>query len=469
MWKCSKCGAELEDNETSCPQCGEECPNGEVSEDCDEVLPEEVAETAEAVGEASETENSDNVVTFDEPEKWICENCQEECCEDMCPICGQPKPEDEAVLDFAPKKKSKIYGFVIAVTAIVLVTVAIFVYFFTNRCVNKTGETITYQDIENSIDCIVGDKVALKINGIEVPRTVFETVLASHAISYQQELCTDQTTGEIDISKLDGFKWTDIADEKTKETHKEKVLAQAVTYCNEMYSVISMGKKFDIEPSQVALEEIDKKIDEQKETYGDDFERLLKLSGYKNVDQYKEGLVVYAKHQAVIDDIEANPDKYIGKDTSIYNGDNISTVTLKPIMIYFSEEDGTTKEDAKKKAEEVVKFAKEGKDFDKLIDEYDESNDSSSEPLTITKGSLVGQFPDIKEFETFEEQAFKLDINQVSNPIEMPHGFFVLKRVSSIYDAIAYTTDNSKILANKSLFDDLKITASFKALYEESE
>lgn len=477
MWKCSKCEAMVEDNEKVCPVCGEAFEADETEtvteetisvdaetnpeETVDETVLDDTAETEEI----DEEEYCEDIVTFNEPQVWTCATCGAECEEDQCPSCGQLKPEEEPIVDFVPQKNNKIYGFVIAVAVVVAITVAIFTYFFLNRFVDKTGEnhTITYQDIENSIDCIAGDKLSLKINGIDVPTSTFETIVASSAVVYQQQLCTDNM-GFVSTSKLDNFKWTDIADKETNKTHKQIVMENAVNYCTELYSVISMGKKFNIQPSQVALEEIDKQIEDHKKNYGKDLKKLLKMSGYKDVAQYKEALLLYADYQAVVDDMDANPDRYIGKDMTIYNEADPSAISLKAILIYIDKENGVDKAAAKKKADKVLKKAKKGEDFGALVEEYDENGSTASDVMKITKGQMTAQFP---EFDEFEKVAFKLDIDEVSKVIEAPNGYFILQRVATVDDAITYTTDNSKVSVNKSLLEDMKITVSFKDLYDE--
>ncbi len=512
MWKCSKCEAMVEDTEKLCPVCGEACPEEEnevvvetltppTAEETEEIFAESVSEEeieeTEEIEEIEETqedvfEDSLDVVTFDdEPLVWVCETCGAECDGDFCPECGQERPQEEAIVDFVPKKNNKIYGFVIAVAVVVAITVGIFTFFFFNRNVNKTGEnnSITYADIDNSIDCIIGSETALKINNIDVPSDVFESVFATSALIYQQEYCVDEYTGLEDISKLDNFKWTDIADKETNETHRQKVIAEAINTCNQVYAILSLGDKFGVAPSQLDLEKVDEQIEQQKAGYGKDFENLIKASGYKNIEQYKEILIMDTKYQAVLSDMENNPDRYIGEDTSKYNTDKLSTISLKPILIYFEEEieedteetdvseeeteepeeeKGLTEKEAKKKAEEVVKKAKKGEDFDKLMTEYSENGTSSSKPITLSRGSMIKQFPGSKEFENFEKVAFNLKVDEVSEPIKGPNGYYVLKRVATISDAILYAVETSKVSVNKSFIDDLKITVSYKKFYDEN-
>ena len=92
MWKCSKCGLELQDNDTVCP--------------CGEVKPEEIIEM---------------------PEEGLQETTQE----------AEPK-----VLS------AKIIALACLVLAIIILTTGIFTYYLKNRYVKITGEenTITIED-----------------------------------------------------------------------------------------------------------------------------------------------------------------------------------------------------------------------------------------------------------------------------------------------------------------------------------
>ena len=81
-----------------------------------------------------------------------------------------------------------------------------------------------------------------------------------------------------------------------------------------------------------------------------------------------------------------------------------------------------TKDEAKKRAEEVLAKAKaEGADFAALAKEY-------SDGPTKTKGGNLGPFKKGTMAKPFEEAAWKLDVGAISDVVETPFGFHVIKR-----------------------------------------
>jgi len=427
MWKCKKCEAEVDSNAASCPVCGEAQP------------------------EENEVENTElNSV-------WFCEDCKLECDDTYCPNCGKTNPDSDNDSDEAtPKKSSKIYGFVIAVSVIVAITIEIFTYFIFNRYFEKTGNdnSVTYNDVISSMDGITGDEVIFKINGLEVTTSLFNSMCAESALVYQQEYCGN------DISKLDNFKWTDKANNGTKNTHQEQVLENVTNNCVKIFSAISLGEEFDIQPSQLALEEIEDRIASEEKTYGDDFEKLLKLSGFESVDQYREYLTVNARYDAVLADMDVNPDRYIDKDGSIYDTKNPDRVYVLSLFLYYDE----SEEETKKRAEDIIKEA-QTEDFKALIRKYDETDYTETKPGMMEHGLLSSQLPEMTDF---ENAAMALKINEVSEPIATPTGYFVLKRVAVIDDVLKHAEKEAKLIANTSVFKDIKITVDYKKVYEES-
>jgi peptidyl-prolyl cis-trans isomerase C len=82
--------------------------------------------------------------------------------------------------------------------------------------------------------------------------------------------------------------------------------------------------------------------------------------------------------------------------------------------------DAATKAAARAKAEDVLKQARAGADFAKLARTY--SNDASA-----PRGGDLGFFPKGQMAPTFEAAAFALAPNQISDVVETPFGFHVIK------------------------------------------
>lgn len=82
-----------------------------------------------------------------------------------------------------------------------------------------------------------------------------------------------------------------------------------------------------------------------------------------------------------------------------------------------------SKADAKKRADEVATKAKaSGSDFSALVAEY-----TDDEATKGRQGSL-GKFAKSKMTPAFADAAFALGVDQVSDPVETPFGYHVIKR-----------------------------------------
>lgn len=79
------------------------------------------------------------------------------------------------------------------------------------------------------------------------------------------------------------------------------------------------------------------------------------------------------------------------------------------------------KKKAREKAEEVLKKIKAGEDFAKL------ATDVSDDPGSKSKGGDLGFFPRGRMAKPFEESAFSLKPGQLSEIVESPFGFHIIK------------------------------------------
>ena len=121
------------------------------------------------------------------------------------------------------------------------------------------------------------------------------------------------------------------------------------------------------------------------------------------------------------------------------------TVKARHILIGFkgdmTEEE---KKELRKKAEGIHKKAKRGDDFAQLASEY------SDDPGSKTKGGELGYFPRGNMVPEFENAAFNLKPGDISDVIETPYGYHIIKV-------------EDKKAAEMPAFDSVKDQARFKA------
>lgn len=81
-----------------------------------------------------------------------------------------------------------------------------------------------------------------------------------------------------------------------------------------------------------------------------------------------------------------------------------------------------TKEEARKRADECLARIRKGADFDDMVTVY------SDEPGAADRHGDLGVFQKKDMVHGFAEAAFALDVGQVSEVVETPFGFHVIKR-----------------------------------------
>ncbi len=81
-----------------------------------------------------------------------------------------------------------------------------------------------------------------------------------------------------------------------------------------------------------------------------------------------------------------------------------------------------TKVEAEKRAQEALDKIRGGADFTSLVKEY------SDDPVSADRLGSVGKFTRDRMVKPFSDAAFALKVDQVSDVIESPFGYHVIKR-----------------------------------------
>ncbi len=125
-----------------------------------------------------------------------------------------------------------------------------------------------------------------------------------------------------------------------------------------------------------------------------------------------------------------------------------------------------TKEEAKKIVDEILKKIADGEDFDKLIKEYGEDPGMESNPdgYVFTYDEMV---------EEFEDAAFDLEVNGISEPVETTYGYHIILRLDM--DEAFQRENFATIFNDDEFFEDLealvekemeKMTIDYKEIYD---
>jgi peptidyl-prolyl cis-trans isomerase D len=124
------------------------------------------------------------------------------------------------------------------------------------------------------------------------------------------------------------------------------------------------------------------------------------------------------------------------------------TVEARHILLIVNRDaDPETVKKTKERALDILKLAKEGKDFAKLAKQY-------SEGPTRDKGGYLGKFKKEAMVKPFADMAFSLKAGEVSEPVRTQFGWHIIK-VEKVNDASITSFEDAKKNIRKKLTDDM--------------
>lgn len=173
----------------------------------------------------------------------------------------------------------------------------------------------------------------------------------------------------------------------------------------------------------------DASIENYKKTYGDSFEAFLEYNGLKSSNELKELLIKNSKLTSVTDDYlkETISEKEMKK---YYEENIVGDINAKHILVSFDYKDDDSDEakekkekEALKKAEDIIKQIKDGKDFSELAKKYSDdkgSKENGGELGYFNKGEMVAEF---------EEAAYALEVNAyTTKPVKTTYGYHIIMK-----------------------------------------
>ena len=199
---------------------------------------------------------------------------------------------------------------------------------------------------------------------------------------------------------------------------------------------------------EVTDKEVTAKFDELKAQMGDNFQMALQSSGYKTEDDFKRALKLnMLQEKAAISDIKVT-------DKELQEAYKNAKPEIKARHILVADE---------KTAKEVEAKLDKGEDFAKLAKEY--STDTGS----AKNGGDLGWFGAGKMVPEFEEAAYKLKKNEISEPVKSQYGYHIIqlldKKEKESYDKMK---DKLEYDLKVSKIDPAKVQTKLDALVKEA-
>ncbi len=273
-----------------------------------------------------------------------------------------------------------------------------------------------------------GSKIA-SVNGTEITDLDVSYYIYAQAATYAQE------NGYTEEDMRD-FEWDqEIDGEKLSDIIRKKAIDDAV---NEVL-LIQKGAENGVTLSDEEKAQIDTQLAGITSQYGEEgFSLRARTMGISSAKQYAKMYEKVMTVQAVEADIEASPDKYYPEDVSVLN-DYIQPngASVKHILISTEAEEPAegeeaapvNKEEKLALAQSILERAKNGEDFDALVDEFNEDPGATDAGYTFGEGEMQPEF---------EGASFALKIGEISDIVETSYGYHIIKRIPGMNELQAY-------------------------------
>lgn len=245
-----------------------------------------------------------------------------------------------------------------------------------------------------------------------------------------------------DFSTLD---W----DEKTEsgKTLAQEVIDEALDAVIAEVLTVQEGKENGVENTAEEQEQTNQAVDSFIAQSGQEqFNLTANAMAINSAEDYKKLYNRMITVQKVQDDIQTNPDKYITDREKLKSYKNDKKATVQHILIMNNSE---KTEDPEALINQVLERAKKGDDFYELMQEFNEDTGETEAGYTFGPGEMVKEF---------EEAAFALDYDQISDVVKSDYGYHIIKRLVGTAELQNYWKENAKINKNDKVISEISVS-----------
>ena len=313
---------------------------------------------------------------------------------------------------------------------------------FVSGCMNNKIERLDEverlkpNDTIEAIDFGDGNLIA-KGKSIDIPADTYGYYI------YQCAL-TEAMKDDPNLTDIANYDWDKVDD--TGKKVADIIKKNAANALIKRMVVVDYGFNNGVKMDSEELENINSSMNKYKKEQGEElFNATIASIGVTDVDAYKELYKAETIYNKIKDDFDANRDKYIKDEEEMKQYKDDENVCVKHILI---KNDSTKYENPKATAEEVLKKAKAGEDFEKLIAEYNEDPGAKESGYSFGHGEMVPEF---------EAASFALDYDEISDIVETSYGYHIIKRYVGLAEFENYIVEQKNIIKNMEYIDNLSI------------
>lgn len=294
------------------------------------------------------------------------------------------------------------------------------------------GKDVNWDEATNTAD--IGDKVvAVQDENTEIVNVNNESITLKD-LGYYLKSGKMQMDSYAQQSNAQDFWNTDINGQKPVDLLKNNAVDQAVS--NKIQ--LQKAKELNLSLSDDDLKQADDQRTSYITNFGGQDQYIQKLNDFGLTDEsfiqmIKDGILLNKLYDNITgaDKVSEITDQEL-KDYYDKNKEQYKEAKAKHILFSTVDDQGNPlpqekQDEAKKKADEVLAKIKAGEDFDKLMNEnsQDPGLKTNPEGYTVEKGKMVKEF---------EDAAFALKKDQVSEVVKSSYGYHIIKVIEEVHD-----------------------------------
>lgn len=286
-------------------------------------------------------------------------------------------------------------------------------------------------------------KVALKVNDTEISAGELQYYI------YNAAMMTIYNIDKNFNGDLTNFDWDQKVDGKPIE---EAILNTAIDNAAADCVTIEKGKENGIGLSDDEMSQVETSISSYISQNGEEmFNLSMNSMAINGADDYKKLYSQIVGAQKADEDIQNNFDKYAPDKDKLKKYKSDKKVTVQHILIQNNSEKQENPEEA---INSVLERAKAGEDFVALMNEFNEDPGETEAGYTFGPGEMVKEF---------EDAAFALDYDQISDVVKSDYGYHIIKRLVGTAELTNMWVDEAKISKNEKVLKGISVRNILKA------